>query len=391
MRLLLLSPLPPARDGIADYAAKLARAYTEAGHEVRGITSLPTPTAPGNPPVEGALSWSPLRQLRLLVAARRWRPDAVQVQHGIATYGPRLLLVWSFAGLLRLLGTPVVVTHHEVTRDIERLGLPGRLYYRVVSRADVVHVHTASAAAALTDRLGVAPQRVLTMPHPVYDLPAALVPGDRLRAEHDLGDRTVLLLFGFVHVEKGLRELVDGLAVLVARDPSVRDRMRLVVAGDVRPRPPAFGRFEQADRAYLDAVRTRAEADDLRDVVVFTGHVPDGEVSGWFEAADVAVLPYTHSEQSGVANLAVAAGVPVLASSAGGLGELFGGVLPAFASLSPDDVADAIAAVLDGATASPAVRAHYDALRHAASPATLATEIGSRVGAASPTQQAVTV
>nr|WP_284288674.1 hypothetical protein [Angustibacter aerolatus] len=39
----------------------------------------------------------------------------------------------------------------------------------------------------------------------------------------------------------------------------------------------------------------------------------------------------------------------------------------------------------------PAVRAHYDALRHAASPATLATEIGSRVGAASPTQQAVTV
>jgi glycosyltransferase involved in cell wall biosynthesis len=380
MRIVLVSPLPPARDGIADYTMRLATAYRVAGHEVAAVTALPQPEATWAP-VLGSLSWSLMAFLRLARAVRRWRPDAVHVQHGIATYGPRLGPLWVTVLALRLSGIRVVITHHEVTRDVDRLGLAGRLYYRAVSaRADVVHVHTDRARAVLVERLGVDDARVLVMPHPVYDLPLGTMTGAQLRARHGLTDSTVLLLFGFVHTEKGLRELVEGLEVLVARDGGVREQIRLVVAGDVRPRPPAFGRFEQADRDYLEAVRARTDHGCLAGLVVYTGHVPEAEVAGWFEAADVAVLPYTHSEQSGVANLAIAAGVPVLASCTGGLGELFAGALPTFAALDPDSIADGLAACLArGATAND-VADHYAALVRAGAPASLAEQLGVRLG-----------
>ncbi|MFY0407341.1 glycosyltransferase [Solicola sp. PLA-1-18] len=380
MRIVLISPLPPARDGIADYTARLAAAYRSAGHDVAAVTASPQPDA-AFAPVLGSLTWSPVGLLRLARAVRRWRPDAVQVQHGIATYGPRLLPLWALVMVCRVAGVRLVLTHHEVTRDVDRLGLPARLYYRFVSNlAAVVHVHTDKARDVLVDVLHVPASRVLVMPHPVYDSPASDVSGDELRRRHDVADRTLLLLFGFVHVEKGLRELVEGLAVLVRRDPSVADRVRLVVAGDVRPRPAAFGRFEQADRDYLDDVRARVEAHGLGDVVALTGHVPDGEVSGWFEAADVAVLPYTHSEQSGVANLAIAAGVPVLASSTGGLGELFARDLPTFAALDPESVADGLARFLDAAPDAGVVARCYAELTDASSPARLAELLSQRLG-----------
>ena len=384
MRIVLVSPLPPLRDGIADYSARLAAAYRDAGHDVAAITGVPQPDAVGAT-VLGSVTWSPVRLLGVVRSVRRYRPDVVQVQHGIATYGPRLLPLWVLVLATRLAGARVVITHHEVTRDVERLGLPGRLYYRLVSAlAAVVHVHTDAARRALVETLDVAPDRVLVRPHPVYDLPPAAVTGDALRARHELQGTTVLLLFGFVHVEKGLRELVDGLGVLVARDPALAARLRLVVAGDVRPRPASFARFAQADHDYLDAVRERAARDDLADTVVFTGHVPDDEMAAWFATADVAVLPYTNSEQSGVANLAIAAGTPVLASRTGGLGDLFAGWLPTFAALDPESIADALTAFLADGIDARVVAEHYAELVEAGSPAVLADLVARRLGLPDP-------
>lgn len=384
MRIVLVSPLPPLRDGIADYTAKLATAYRDAGHEVAAITAVDQPDATGAVTL-GSVTWSPFGLWRVVRAVRRFGPDVVQVQHGIATYGPRLLPLWMLVLVSRLTGAHIVITHHEVTRDVERLGLPGRLYYRAVSAlAAVVHVHTVAAHRALVDSLGVPPERVLVRPHPVYDLPPAGVPGERLRERHGLDGKTVLLLFGFVHVEKGLRELVEGLGALVARDPSVADRLRLVVAGDVRPRSASFARFAQADRDYLDAVRDRAARDDVAGMVVFSGHVPEVEVAGWFAAADLAVLPYTNSEQSGVANLAIAAGTPVLASRTGGLGDLFAEWLPTFAALDAESVADALQVFLRDGIDPALLSDRYTELIVAGSPAVLAELIGDRLSLRAP-------
>jgi len=107
-------------------------------------------------------------------------------------------------------------------------------------------------------------------------------------------------------------------------------------------------------------------------------------MAAWFATADVAVLPYTNSEQSGVANLAIAAGTPVLASRTGGLGDLFAGWLPTFAALDPESIADALTAFLvDGIDAGVVAR-HYAELVEAGSPAVLADLVARRLGLPDP-------
>jgi glycosyltransferase involved in cell wall biosynthesis len=339
MRLLLISPLPPRRDGIGDYSAKLLQAYREHGDEVGALTLAPTSESLA---YTGLVSFVPWRWPGTLRSALAWRPDVVHVQHAIATYGPHLVLIWPLVAILRLRGAQVVITHHEVTRDQQRLGRPGRAYYAVVSRlAHRLHVHTEAAAQGLPEALR---DRIRVQPHPVYPLPPATVPAEEIRRRHHLGQ--VVLLFGYINAEKGIAEAISAFALLADEDAT------LVVAGEVRPRPPGFTRFEAADHAYLASLRALVEQHGLQKRVKFTGRVPDGEIAAWLELADVLVLPYTRTEQSGVANLAIAAGTPVLATRTGGLADLFGARLPMITSLAPEDFAADLAAAL----ADPAAR-----------------------------------
>ncbi|MBT0772046.1 glycosyltransferase [Kineosporia sp. J2-2] len=344
MRTLIVSPLPPRRDGIGDYSAKLVRAYRDHGDEVGALTLAPTTESLAH---VGLVSFSPRRWLRTLRGALAWKPDVVHVQHAIATYGPHLALIWPLVAVLRLRGVRVVITHHEVTRDVERLGPPGRVYYALVSRlAHRLHVHTDAAAQGLP--AGLRP-RVLVRPHPVYPLPTATTTADRLRARHGLHGRRVALLFGYVNAEKGIAEAIEAFAVLVGQEtgqPGDAAPAALVVAGEVRPRPSGFTRFEAADRAYLASLHALVDEHDLHGRVIFTGRVPDGEIAAWLELADVLLLPYTRTEQSGVANLAIAAGTPVLATRTGGLEDLFGDRLPMIGSLAPAGFAGDLAAAL---------------------------------------------
>jgi D-inositol-3-phosphate glycosyltransferase len=76
--------------------------------------------------------------------------------------------------------------------------------------------------------------------------------------------------------------------------------------------------------------------------------IPDSEVSNYFEAADVVALPYRSATQSGVAQIALSFGKPLVLTDTGGLGELInegstGFLAPAG---SPDGIAAAIASCL---------------------------------------------
>jgi glycosyltransferase involved in cell wall biosynthesis len=99
--------------------------------------------------------------------------------------------------------------------------------------------------------------------------------------------------------------------------------VRVVVAGTVRGRSGPFRLMELRDHVHLRKVLRMARRARLLDRLVFTGFVPDGDIGAWFGTAEAVVLPYRKAEQSGVANLAQAFGVPVLATTAGGLAELF--------------------------------------------------------------------
>ena len=350
MRVLFVSPYPPAADGIGDYTSRLASAVRGLGHEVRVL--LPRRGDGDAADVIGSLG-------RQAAAASqdiaRFNPDVVHVQFAVAAFGARTLslLRWLKA-VRRDLRVPVVVTMHEVTRDTALLRAPGRALYRGIARScDLIIVHTATARGALTDfRIGL-PANVVVIPHPAARPPEGSVRRGELRDRFGLGHVPVLLAFGFIHIDKGLQDLIRALGVLRRAGIVPWHEARLVIAGEVRRRHGLMRPMEVPDRLHLRMVLRQARRLGVRDQLVLTGYVPDSEVAGWFRAADAVVLPYRRIEESGVAGIAVALGAPVLASRVGGLAEQFGDSPWTFPARDPDALARVLASFI---AASPGQR-----------------------------------
>ena len=366
MKVVMVTPYV-GHDGIATYSRSLlmdplSRRGVDCGLIASGLEpGQDTPSGDARVPVAlGRVAWSPGALIGAVRQAKQWSPDVAHVQFAVATYGARCIpLIVLLAGLRSVARIPVVITFHEVTRDVERLGRPGRLLYRHLARqASVSIVHTRAAAELLTGLLGGRSGRVKLVDHPVREIRTGRdadgddataghggpVPPDAavLRGRHGLGDRRILLAFGFIHVHKGLDVAVEALAKLRVTTPEVLRQVVLVVAGDVRRRSGVFRVFEFADRVHLRRVRRTVRRRRLDGHICFTGFVPASDVEGWFRTAEAVVLPYVRTEQSGVANLAIAYERPVIASDVGGLADLFhdAGLL-----CRPGDVGDLAAAI----------------------------------------------
>jgi glycosyltransferase involved in cell wall biosynthesis len=238
----------------------------------------------------------------------------------------------------------MVATMHEVTRDTALLRGLGRSVYSKLSRlCDHVIVHTNAARAVLTGPVGAPAAAVSVVPHPDIEPPRVISSPAYLRQHFNLGDQELLLAFGFIHVDKGLGDLITALGILRKSGAASLEGIRLVIAGAVRPRIGLFRVFELRDRMHFARVLHSSRRAGLDDIVVLTGYVPEDDVAGWFKAAAGLVLPYRRTEQSGVASLANAFGVPVLASKVGGLAEQYASSPWLFSPRNPQELASVLA------------------------------------------------
>jgi glycogen synthase len=122
------------------------------------------------------------------------------------------------------------------------------------------------------------------------------------RAYAPKGER-LLLYFGRLEWEKGVQDLLAALPQIRRDHPGTR----LVVAGRGR---------------HLEELIAQARKLRIRRAVQFAGHLPDRELRAALSAADAVVLPSRY-EPFGIAALeAAASGAPLIASTAGGLGEV---------------------------------------------------------------------
>lgn len=346
MRVLYLSPYPPARDGIGNYTAVLAKAVSNAGNEIAVIVPRHIPDAP--PEVIGSAFRSSHRRMDIDAAVDRWNPDVIHVQFAVAAFGTRTFSLIRWLGQFQhIRGIPVVVTLHEATRESALLPIAGPVLFRRIARhCEHLIVHTDVAFKMLTTNLGLRETQVSVIPHPRTEPPAPTATPGELRARFALGSAQVLLAFGFIHVDKGLDDLVNALGVIRRTSHASLDNVRLVVAGAVRPRRGLFRLFEGRDHLHYARVLRLIRQNGLDDLVVRTGYVPAGDVAGWFQLAGAVVLPYRRTEQSGVANLARWFNVPVLASRVGGLTELFTDSRRTFPPRAPSELAETITAFL---------------------------------------------
>ena len=217
-------------------------------------------------------------------------------------------------------GVPLVHTAHTLAK-VKNLALadddvpePLRRVVgeeQVVAAADRLVANTDDEAGQLLDLYDADPGRVVTV-NPGVDLGhfSPGTPAERRAARAGLGlpaDAVVLLFVGRLQPLKAPDVLLRAAAELLARDPSLADRLVLAVVGG----PSGNGRGEPQLLRDLAA--------ELALPVRFEPPSTPTRLREWYRAADVVAVP-SHNESFGLVALeAQACGTPVVATDVGGL------------------------------------------------------------------------
>ncbi len=314
MRWALLGPLHPYRGGIAHYGALLARELARqdevAAFNYRrlypgllfpGRSQYDASASPLAVPAPRLLdSLDPLSWRRTAAAIVATQPDALVCHWWQPFFGPAL------GGVLGRLARQapacrrLLLCHNVLPHEKSRLDL--LLARRALTRAQGFLVHSESDAAVLRAILPDARLRV--HPHPSYEALLDQAPS-REAARAALGiapAARVLLFFGYVRAYKGLDLALRALARLAD------SRLQLWVVGEFYE-PRARTEALIAELGLHDRVR------------IVDRYVANEEVGQYFQAADLVLQPYRSATQSGIAQIALAAGRPVLATRVGGLPE----------------------------------------------------------------------
>jgi len=127
--------------------------------------------------------------------------------------------------------------------------------------------------------------------------------GPSVRADLGAGSAPVVLSVSRLVPIKNVALFVDAMAVVHRARPDAR----AVIAGD----GPLEG-----------ALKERAHALGLRDVIRFAGYVEQGKLPPWYRAADVFVVSSDFDNSPNVVLEAMASGLPVVATDVGGVADL---------------------------------------------------------------------
>jgi glycosyltransferase involved in cell wall biosynthesis len=194
--------------------------------------------------------------------------------------------------------------HNILPHDAEYEAVETRLNAAVAARSTVIHVLAAGTRQHVAPLYDLPADRILHVPHPSY-AGAYQDHVSRLDARHELGlmpDELVLAVVGVIRPYKGLDELLEAWAQVDLDGPR-----RLLIAGAPSEQPG------------VDALIERAALDPR--VVIDARKIPADEMQLFLRAADVAVLPYRRSLNSGALMLALTFGLPVIVPAGGGLAE----------------------------------------------------------------------
>jgi glycosyltransferase involved in cell wall biosynthesis len=309
MRILMVSPYPPARDGIAAYAVQTVSRLRQEGHDVEVLSPGPS-AAHHHLDLVG-----PRGALALAKRVRAY--DRVMIQfhpdffyplgcEGLARAAINLALTAAFRA-----AAEVEVIVHEI--DYRRgpgsspAAVTGRLMWQSVDR---IVVHTEGERDDFVTSYGVRRDHVEVADHGADFV--RRVDESRDEARRRLGidtDGPVFLSIGFIQPHKGFDRALRAFATL----PS--GASELYVVGSVRVEEPEF--LDHLDE--LERLVRATPGAHLR-----TEFVSDVDFDRWLVAADTVVLPYRFIWSSGVLERAALYGTPVIVSRVGGLADQAG-------------------------------------------------------------------
>lgn len=308
MKILMVTPYPPARDGIAAYAVQSVARLRAEGHHVEVLSPGPS-AAHHHLHLVG-----PRGALALAKRVRRYDRVIVQFHPDVFFPVPASPAQWRAESLALLVAfkaaRDVEVRVHEMdySRGEGRRGLRfiNRLPWRTVHR---IVVHTEFERERFVRAFGVRPERIAVTAHGAHFQRCTDVTKAEARATLGLPpDDIVFLHIGFIQPHKGFDRGVRALAE-IAQAGGGRP-CRLDIVGSVRTEDPGF-------LAYRNELRALVEA--TSGVFLHEGYVSPELFDRWLVASDVVVLPYRSIWSSGVLERALLYDRPVIATDVGGL------------------------------------------------------------------------
>lgn len=310
MKIALFSVFYPYRGGIAQFSAMLFRAL-EKEHNPEAFTfsrQYPGLLFPGSSqyvlesdkvdeiPAKRILdSVNPFSFRTAAKKINKTNPDLFISQYWMTFFGP------STGGLQKNLSPGmkrISILHNVIPHE-------KRFFDAYANRSFLKHNEgfVVLSDAVLKDLLSINPNaKYLRIDHPVYNHFGEKIDKKTALAKLSLKEgKKYLLFFGFIRKYKGLDLLLEALA-------NLPEDYELIVAGEI------YGSFD----SYQEIIDHSKIGSRIH---LFNNYIPDDEVTTYFSAADLCVLPYKSATQSGITAIAHHFDLPIVATNVGGLKE----------------------------------------------------------------------
>lgn len=316
MKIISLGPSYPYRGGLASFSDRLARQFSEEGHDIEiytfklqypkilfpGKTQYTDGPAPHDIIIKRAVnSINPLNWVVTGCDIKKKKADILLIRYWLPFMAPCL---GTIARLARQNGITKVITIFDNVIPHEKRPGDKMLTRYFTSGIDggIVMSHT-----VFNDlKLFRSDIPVVFNPHPLFDnYGARKERSEALKLLNLDKEHRYLLFFGFIRAYKGLDLLIESFA-----DERLRKlKLKLVVAGE----------FYEDDKPYRELVK---KYNLENDVIFFDSFIRDEEVPLFFSMADLVVQPYKSATQSGVTQVAFHYDKPMLVTDVGGLKEI---------------------------------------------------------------------
>lgn len=312
MRIAYLSTFYPFRGGISQFNALLLKELKKIGHQVDAwtfTTQYPNFLFPGETQYvkEDDQDIEKIDSMRILstvnpfswpIAANKImksHPDLLIMKFWMPFFAPSLGYV---AGKLKNNVKIITIIDNAIPHEKMFLNKALTQYFLKKNHGFIV-----MSEKVRTDLLSMLPDaRIELLFHPLYNHFGNKKDKTTARQELKIDPyKRTLLFFGFIRDYKGLDLLIQAFGAL-------DDSYQLVIAGET------YGNFEK----YDNLINSNTNKQRIHK---FIKYISDKEVSTYFSAADVCVLPYKSATQSGITGISYHFELPIIATNVGGLGE----------------------------------------------------------------------
>lgn len=314
-KVIIIGPAHPLRGGLATFNQRLAKQFTDEGHNCSvvsfslqypsflfpGTTQYSNDPAPKNVTIHTLInSINPLNWLRVGRKLKKWKPDLIIVRYWLPLMGPALGTI--LRQIRKNKHTKIVCIADNVIPHEKRIGDAAFTNYFLKAPDAFITM----SEKVLNDLRKFTNKPAQLVQHPLYDNFGQAISKSEARKflGLDQSDK-IILFFGFIRQYKGL----DLLLKAMADERIKKENIQLLIAGE----------FYEDEKPYLQLIK---ENNLEEQVILKTSFIPDNEVKYYLCSSDCVVQPYRNATQSGVTPLAYHFEKPMIVTNVGGLPSL---------------------------------------------------------------------